>query len=125
MRSFLLALSLLPTQLCAEGAVQSWACSLNTLCGSDGYCFETNQSVIFTISPVDIRPDGSGEYMMSRGGDTYPMRNVTGLGPFLWSEGEGDREVLLLTGETTVLWQRFKAGTNNSDIGFLSCETTQ
>jgi hypothetical protein len=124
MRWILMA-ALLPTPLFAEGATQSMICGLDTLCASFGRCFEHNSSAIFVIEPVSVDADGAGDYTINRGDDTFPMRNVTGTGPMIWSEAPGDREVILLTGENTILWQRFKGETNTSEIAFLTCEISR
>ena len=122
---WLLVVAFLPTPLFAEGAIQSWACAIERLCPSGAQCFDTNQFAIFIIEPVAVGPDGTGDFTVNRGDDTYPMQDLTGNGLLIWSEVPGDREILSFTGGNTFLWQRYKGQTDSTDIAFLTCEVTQ
>ena len=122
---WLLMVAFVPTPIYAEGLVRSWLCVIERLCQSGSQCFDTDQFVHFVIEDVAIAADGSGDYTVNRGDDTYAMREVTGKGLWAWSEAPGDREVLINTGGKTFLWQRYKGETDTSDIAFLTCDVAQ
>lgn len=119
------ALALLPTAPWAEGAVLTLACRATSVCQQGGQCAPANTDVIFVISPVSADADGMGDYSISYGFGEFAMKNVTGVGPMLWSEGNSDAQVLLVTSETTLLWQRFNAADVTSELTFLTCEAIQ
>ena len=129
MRSLLTAAVLLPTSALAEGAVQTFDCLVEAVCDEAGSCVPPGeapvQDTIFRMEPVSTGPQGEGTYRISYGDVSAEMTNVTGLGPLLWSEGNGDRQVILFTGETSLLWQSLDEASARSTVAFLACEVTR
>lgn len=120
---------MLPVPALSEGAVQTFHCTITATCDGAGACAPPGDAaepgITFRIEPVDVGPQGEGDYRISYSDLSAPMTNVTGLGPLLWSEGDGDRHAILFTGETSLLWQSFDPASARSVVSFLSCEVTQ
>ncbi len=122
---FLVSLAIQPMPSLAEGARMTFACHAIAVCSADGLCANSDGQVEFVTKPVNIGPSGEGTYTITYDGATFAMRNIDGTGPLLWSEGRGDAQVLLLTSQTTLLWQNQDSATGASELTFLTCEITQ
>ena len=124
-----LILAIIPAPALSEGAVQTFDCVTTAVCDEDGACAPSDdalgQPVTIRLEPVAIGPFGEGDYRISYSDMSAPMKNVTGLGPLLWSEGGSDSQTILITSETTLLWQRFDFPTGRSVVSFLTCGVTQ
>ena len=113
----------------AEGAVQVFDCDTKAICDEVGRCAPLGEALThrmeFRIEPVSVGPQGEGDYRITYNDVSVPMRNVTGLGPLLWSEGHDDVQSILLTGESSLLWHSLDGTTGRSVISFFTCKVTQ
>lgn len=129
MRALWLMLMLAPAPAFSEGAVQTFDCVTSALCDEDGACAPLGDTLVhpvtFRVEPVSVGPEGAGEYRINYLDISASMTNVTGRGPLLWSEGNGDRQVVLFTSETNLLWQSFDSASARSVVSFLTCEMTR
>lgn len=107
----------------AEGAVQSLACLSNTVCTASGACVPDGSDFTFTITPVALEDNGVAVSMISYGDQSFEVRQNGPLAPFEWSEGDTDRQTLLPSGPTDLVWHQFTFGEGvSARILFLTCE---
>jgi hypothetical protein len=112
-----------PLQALAEGAVQSLSCLSNTVCTASGACVPDGSEFTFTITPVALEDDGVAVSMLSYGEQSFEVHQNGPLAPFVWSEGDADRQTLLPSGPTDLVWHQFTFGEGvSARILFLTCE---
>lgn len=112
-----------PLQALAEGAVQSLSCLSNTVCTASGACVPDRSEFTFTITPVALEDDGVAVSMLSYGEQSFEVHQNGPLAPFAWSEGDADRQTLLPSGPTDLVWHQFTFGEGvSARILFLTCE---
>ena len=112
-----------PVQALAEGAVQSLTCTTNSVCTSSGVCVDDGTEMTFILTPVTLEEDGVAISMISYGDQTFEVRQNGPLAPFEWSEGDTDRQTLLPSGPSDLVWHQFTFGDSvSARILFLTCE---
>ncbi len=119
----LLALMTVPAT--AEGAMQTFDCTATQTCDAAGLCQPDTTATRFTLTPEATGTDGDGQYTLSRDGVVAQMTTLSGIGPFVWSEGRHDRQTLLVTGEATLLLHALDLATGASSLTFLTCDVTR
>ena len=103
----------------AEGAKQVLFCQASQICTDAGACQPSSAQITFTLTPLKA----GGLYQIEYNNIKSEMQNVTGAGPFVWVEGNGNTQTLLAAGDKSVLWHRMNAGLPpTSTIQFLTCE---
>lgn len=119
-----LALALgLPAQALAEGARISVTCQVTSSCDAGGQCTATRQPFDFTLDPVDVGPDGAGDFRITIAGAGFDAE-VTADRTVTWAGGAETWNQLVFAAEPHVIWTARRAGpAPEAQIRFLSCET--
>lgn len=99
-------------------------CTATSVCDATGVCKAGGTKTVFDLSPLKTDAAGAGNYEISRDGTKFDAMGVSRTGPFTWSQGGDDAQVLLLTGAASALWQAFDRRSETSAVSFLMCEVT-
>ena len=128
--SALTAASAIPASAKTETSSQM-TCHIATICSATGDCHPASEDVTFKLTEKEVGRHGEGSYDLSYGEITTEAQNVTMLGPWIWSEGQDDMQVLsaLGVGEDIgpMVWTAFPYGAEApaGTVKFLNCEADE
>jgi hypothetical protein len=106
-------------------------CHINTQCSAKGDCHAISEDVTFKATAKEVEHHGEGTYELSYHEIIAEARNVTMYGPWIWSEGHSDMQILSYGfGENTgsdsetllVVWTATQfSPPMSSTVKFLTC----
>ncbi len=126
MKSLILMIAALPAPAFAEGARIVFDCRTLTRCDAAGSCDVATDPHRFTFAPLARGTDEIDLYEVSYDEVPAKAEAPAGLRQCSWSEGEADRQTLLLNDDTHATWHRLRENdAGNTEIAFLRCEVLQ
>lgn len=113
---------LLSPQAHAEGARVYMSCQITSSCDAMGGCAPTRLPFAFELEPVDVGPDGTGQYRILVGGgasDAEAARDST----LTWTGPQGIWNQLVFAREPYAIWITRAGGQSRLTlVRFLTCE---
>lgn len=119
----LIALLLAPCTALAEGGAQEYACEVMGCMGEE--CLAQGSVFDLSILPVQVRGDGTGDFVVALDGSEHPAYQIAPEGPLVWTEGDGTVAFLYTPFDRTVFTlHRYEARQESRDVAtshFVSC----
>lgn len=113
----------LPGPAHSEGRRTELTCHAVTQCDGNGACSPANAEMTFLMQPLNVDGDGAGSFDISYDGGTYAMSASSALGPFVWSEGVDDTQLIMPTGADTIIWSSHNDNrAPASVVRFMECK---